>query len=74
MTEYHRPGEQLETSLHMLNTKLTKKGNQNVDLLSNLDHVATNVRYIFWRQRGSDQDDHQRKQSDDETRIQTESR
>ena len=30
-------------SLHILNTKLTKKGNQNVDQLSNPDHVATNA-------------------------------
>ena len=29
-------------SLYMLNTKLTKKGNHNVDQLSNLDHVLTN--------------------------------
>ena len=27
-------------SLHMLNTKLTKKGNRNVDQLSTLDHLV----------------------------------
>ena len=30
-------------SLHKLKTKVTKKGNQNVDQLRNLDHVATNA-------------------------------
>ena len=63
--------------VRMFNAKL-RKGNHNVEQLSNLDHVTTNATssqckaplYIFRRQRGSDQDDHQRTKSNDETRVQ----
>ena len=65
-------------SLHMLNSKLTKKGNQNVDQLIVRSWSRGHKRQFFsmwstvvhfWKQRGSHQDDHQRKKSDDVTRI-----
>ena len=62
--------------LRNINTKLT--GNQNVDQLSDLDHVASNASssqcdaelYIFGDNRSSDRDDHQMWKSSDETRVQ----
>ena len=39
----HLPGVQLETACTCFDTKLTKKGDQYVDQLSNLDHVPTNT-------------------------------
>ena len=55
-----------------------KKGNRNVDQVSDLDHVVINASSFqmwgtvlhFWRQRSDDENDHQRKKSNDETRVQ----
>ena len=72
-----RVKELRETVASTSNVNLRKKGNQNVDQLSNLDHVATNenssqcnTAVHFGRQGGGgDQDDHQRTKSYDETRV-----
>ena len=60
------------------NTTLKKKGHRDVDKLLALDHVVTNASSsqreaplkIFEDNERSDQDDHQRTKSDDETRVQ----
>ena len=64
--------------LRISNVSVRKEGNQNVDHLSNLDHVPTNANtsqskaqlYFFEDSEAVDQDDHHRTKSNDETRVQ----
>ena len=59
------------------NAKTKRYNNWEVDELSTADRVVTSANssqrtaqlYTFWRQRGRDQDDHQRQKSDNETRV-----
>ena len=61
----------------MSNFKLKKKGDQNVEQLSNLDHLTTNASpsqcevplYIFEDNEAGDQDDHQRTKSNAEVCV-----
>ena len=63
--------------LQKFNTKFRKKGTQYVDQLSDVDHVATNAnssqceaQLCIFEERSGDQNDNQRKRSNDETRVQ----
>ena len=78
ITPTHRAsGNRCETGNHSRNTlKPKQKGNRDVEQLSHVDHVPTHTFFSMrvsvvhlWRQRSSDQNDHQRQKSNDETRV-----